>query len=129
MIGQFVSRIRMRNLLLLVCVLGIACCASAAQTNQPALAQLNALKPGQKIQIVETNSKKHTGTFESVSDSAIAIRETAGEASVPLQDVRTVKLVTKRRLRNTLIGLGVGGGAGAATSALVIGPSNGFISQ
>jgi hypothetical protein len=116
----------MRNLLLLTCVLGIVCCASTAQTNQPALAKLGALKPGEKIQIVETNSKKHTGAFESVSESAIAIRETAGEGSVPLQDVRSVKLITKRRLRNTLIGLGVGGGAGAAIGA-GIGPSNGFI--
>ncbi len=109
-----------------MCILAIACCTSAAQTNQPAPAQLGALKSGQKIQIVETNGKKHSGNFESVSDSAIAIREAAGEASVPLQDVRTVKLVTKRRLRNTLIGLGVGGGAGAAIGA-AIGPSNGFI--
>jgi disulfide bond formation protein DsbB len=37
-----------------------------------------------------------------------------------------VKLVTKRRLRNTLIGLGVGAGAGAAIGA-AIGPSNGWI--
>lgn len=115
----------MRNLLLLTCALGIAC-ASAAQTNQAALAQLSALKPGQKIQIVEMNGKKHSGSLESVSASAIAIRDAAGEASVPFQEVRSVKLITKRRLRNTLIGLGVGGGAGAAIGA-AIGPSNGFI--
>ncbi len=115
----------MRNLLLPMCVLAIAC-TSAAQPNPTAGPGLSALKSGQKIQIVELNGKKHSGTFESVSDSTIAIRLTAGEASVPLQDVRSVKLVTKRRLRNTLIGLGVGGGAGAAIGA-ALGPSHGFI--
>jgi hypothetical protein len=115
----------MRNLLLPMCALAIAC-ASAAQTNQPALAKLDALKAGQKIQIVETNGKKHSGTLESVSESTVALRLSTGEASVPIQDVRSVKLVTKRRLRNTLIGLGVGAGAGAAIGA-AIGPSNGWI--
>jgi hypothetical protein len=115
----------MRNLLLPMCALAIAC-ASAAQTNQSALAKLDALKAGQKIQIVETNGKKHSGTLESVSESTVALRLSTGEASVPIQDVRSVKLVTKRRLRNTLIGLGVGAGAGAAIGA-AIGPSNGFI--
>jgi hypothetical protein len=115
----------MRNLLLPMCALAIAC-ASAAQTNQPAWSGLSALKPGQKIQIVETNGKKHSGTLESVSESTVALRLSTGEASVPIQDVRSVKLVTKRRLRNTLIGLGVGAGAGAAIGA-AIGPSNGFI--
>jgi hypothetical protein len=115
----------MRNLLLLVSALALAC-AATAQTNQPAWSGLSALKPGQKIQIVETTGKKHSGTLESVSESTIAIRYPAGEASVPLQDVRSVKLITNRRLRNTLIGLVVGGGAGAAIGA-AIGPSNGFI--
>ena len=108
----------MRNLLLPMCALAIAC-ASAAQTNQPAWSGLSALKPGQKIQIVETNGKKHSGTLESVSESTVALRLSTGEASVPIQDVRSVKLVTKRRLRNTL-------GAGAAIGA-AIGPSNGWI--
>jgi hypothetical protein len=115
----------MRNLLLPMCALAIAC-ASAAQTNQSAPAKLDALKAGQKIQIVETNGKKHSGTLESVSESTVALRLSTGEASVPIQDVRSVKLVTKRRLRNTLIGLGVGAGAGAAIGA-AIGPSNGWI--
>jgi hypothetical protein len=115
----------MRNLVFLTCVLGISC-ASFSQSNQPAFSKLNALPAGQKIQIVELNGKKHSGTLESVSDSTIAIKLAAGEASVPIQEVRTVKLITKRRLRNTLIGLGVGAGAGAAIGA-AIGPSNGWL--
>ncbi len=115
----------MRTTLFLTFVLGISC-ASLAQSNRVSWANLSGLKPGQKIQIVETNSKKHSGAFDSVSDSAISLRDAKGEASVQKQDVRSVKLMRNRRLRNTLIGLGVGAGAGAAIGA-AIGPSNGWI--
>jgi hypothetical protein len=87
---------------------------------------LNGLEPGQKIQVVEITSKKHSGTFESVSDSAISLREANGETSVQKQDVRIVSLKRDRRLRNTLIGLGVGAGTGAVIGA-AIGPSKGWI--
>jgi len=115
----------MRTTLFLTLVLGV-CCASLAQSNRVPWANLSGLKPGQKIQVVETNSKKYSGAFESVSDSAISLRDAKGEASVQKQDVRSVKLLRNRRLRNTLIGLGVGAGGGAAIGA-AIGPSNGWI--
>jgi hypothetical protein len=115
----------MRNTIALALLLGISC-ASFSQTKQASWATLSGLKPGQQIQIVEITSKKHSGTFESASDSAISIREASGEASIQKQDVRSVKLKSKRRLRNTLIGLGVGAGGGAAIGA-AIGPSNGWI--
>ena len=115
----------MRTTLFLTLVLALSC-ASLAQSNRVSWANLSGLKPGQKIEVVETNSKKHSGAFESVSDSAISLRDATGEASVPKQDVRSVKLIRNRRLRNTLIGLGVGAGGGAAIGA-GIGPSNGFI--
>lgn len=108
---------RVRNTLLLMWVLGISC-ASIAQTGQSSWTNLSGLRAGQKIQIVETNSKKHTGVLENVSDSAISIKDATGEASVQRQDVRSVKLLSSgHRLRNTLIGAGVGAGAGAGIAA------------
>jgi len=116
----------MKTMLSLSCVLFLSCTASS-QSTQSASMTLHALKPGQKIQIVETNSKKVTGNFVAGSDVAISIRDTGGEKSIPIVEVRCVKLVgTHRRLRNTLIGLGIGAGGGAAIGA-AIGPSNGFI--
>ena len=115
----------MRNAIALVLLLGISC-TSFSQSKQASWANLSGLKAGQKIQIVEINAKKHSGDFESVSDFAIAIKEASGEASVQKQDVRSVSLKRNRRLRNTLIGLGVGAGTGAAIGA-AIGPSHGFI--
>lgn len=107
----------MRNVLSLICVLGI-CCGSAAQTGRSSWGSLSGLKAGQKIQVIEMNSTKHQGTFLNVSDSAIAFREGAGEKSVQRADVRSVTLMGRhRRLRNTLIGLGVGAGAGAVIGA------------
>jgi hypothetical protein len=116
----------MRSVLSLSCVLGI-CCASFAQTGQSSWANLNGLKAAQKIQIVEMNGKQDSGSFLTVSDSAITFKDLAGEKSVQKADVRSLKLMkNKHRLRNTLIGLGVGAGAGAGIGA-AIGPSNGFI--
>jgi hypothetical protein len=64
------------------------------------------------------NSKKHSGAFVNVSDSAITLKDSAGEQSVPRQDVRRVKLtIGNHRLRNTLIGAGIGAGAGAGVTA------------
>jgi hypothetical protein len=106
----------MRKIMFLLSVFALPC-VSPAQSNSD-WPNLSRLHPGQPIQIVETNSKKHSGTFESVSDTAISYRETAGEHSLEKQDVRSVKLMENHhRLRNTLIGTGVGAGVGAAIGA------------
>jgi hypothetical protein len=79
---------------------------------------LSTLHAGQKIQVVEMNSKKHSGTFVNFSDTAISFQDTAGEQTIPKQDLRRVKLMeNKHRLRNTLIGAGVGAGAGTVIGA------------
>jgi hypothetical protein len=80
---------------------------------------LNSLLTGQKIQIVETNSKKHSGSFIRFSDTAISYQDNnAGEQSIQRQSVRSVKFMGNvHRLRNTLIGIGVGGGLGAGIGA------------
>ena len=107
----------MRKILFLVCVLAIPC-AAWPQSHQASWANLSVLQVGQKIQIVEMNSKKHSGTFVNFSDAAISYQKNAGEKTIPKQDVRDVKLMqNKHRLRNTLIGSVVGAGAGAGIGA------------
>ena len=116
----------MRNTIALVLLLGTAC-VSFSQSEQTSWTNLSGLKAGQRIQIVEVNAKKHSGDFESVSDSAIAIREASGEASVQKQDVRSVKLLkSNRRLHHTLIGAAIGAGAGAGICGLTW-ESHGFL--
>ena len=104
-------------ILVLLCVLGLSC-ASVAQTHQDSWAILSRLQPGQNIQVVDTASKKHSGTFTSVSETAISFRASAGEQSIQKQDVHSVRLMKNtHRLRNTLIVAGVGAGVGAGIGA------------
>jgi len=109
----------MRNLRILLCVLGIPSLVSA-HDNAATWENLNALQPGQEIKIVPTTSKAHSGTFLSVSPTAISLEEKDGEHTIERQDVRVVELPRRgRRLRNTLIGGAIGGGAGAGIGAAV----------
>ncbi len=113
------------------CLLATSCaaapCVSFAQTHPASWQNLSSLQPGQKIQIVGSDSKKYSGSFVSVSATAILITETTGERTLQKQDVRAVKLLNNRhRLRNTLIGAGAGAGAGAGISAGVW-ESSGFL--
>ena len=114
----------MRRTLWLICILGMAC-LSWAQSDQASWANLSALHAGQKIQIVEMNSKKHSGTFVSVSDTAISCQDGTGDRTFQKQDVQSVKLMkNNRRLRNTLVGSLVGAGAGAGIGAATYHPKS-----
>jgi len=110
----------MRKRLFLLCVLGLPC-VSWAQTGRASWTNLSALQAGQEIQIVDMNSKKHSGTFVNASDTAISYQEAAGEQTIQKQDVRSVKLMeNKHRLRNILILGAVGAGVGAGIGASVV---------
>jgi hypothetical protein len=107
----------MRKLWFLICVLGLPC-ASSAQTDQASWANLTALQAGQKIRVVDMNSKKHSGTFVNVSDTAISYQEKASEQTIQKQDVRSIMVMeNKHRVRNTLVGMGLGGAVGAGVGA------------
>jgi hypothetical protein len=107
----------MRKILSLFCVLGIAS-AAWAETSPSSWANLSDLQAGQNIQVVDMNSKKHSGTFVNVSSAAITYQETTGEQTIQKQNVQRVKLIENRhRLRNALIGGGLGGGVGAGVGA------------
>ena len=107
----------MRKLIFLICAL-VMSCAGWGQSNPASWKNLNMLQPGDKIQVVETNSKKVSGTFLRVSSDAVSLQSKAGQETIPMENVRNVKLmVAQHRLRNTLIGAGVGAGAGAGIGA------------
>jgi hypothetical protein len=79
------------------------------------------------------NLEERSGTFLTVSDTAISYRDATGERSIQRQDVRSVKLQNNHRLRNTLIFAGIGAGAGAGigaasvqqTGSIILGVSRG----
>jgi hypothetical protein len=102
----------MRKLWILACVLALPCVASAQWD------KINKLQAGQKIQILEVNSKKDSGTFLSVSDQTISLQGKSGQQTIQRQDVASVKLMeNKHRLRNTAIGGALGAGLGAGIGA------------
>jgi hypothetical protein len=103
----------MRKLALMVAFLGMPV-FSRAQTPRNSWAELNALRPGQKIEIVETNLKKHKGTFSTVTDEAMQLRESGNDVGIKREDVMRVTVLDKsHRLRNAVL-LGVGGAAAGA---------------
>jgi hypothetical protein len=107
----------MRKILLLICVLGTSG-TLWAQNNPASWHNLNAVRVGEKIQVLERNSTKISGTFLNVSDGAISVQREAGSQAIPRQDVVSVKLMKNRhRLRNTFIGASIGAGAGAVIGA------------
>jgi len=92
---------------------------------------LQQLRVGQKIEVVDTNLKKHKGTFLSFSDEAISLRVKKQEVAVQREDVFRVSLRKKsKRLRNALIGMAIGAGAGVAAAEISIRASEpGFFSE
>jgi hypothetical protein len=86
---------------------------------------VSTLRAGQKIQILEMNSNRVTGTFLNVTDSGITLKEKADEKTIERPDVRSVRLMkNKHRLRNTFIGAGIGAGVGAGIGAASYRPCN-----
>jgi hypothetical protein len=106
----------LRKLLIAICLLGMPC-ISWAQANRGSWEALNSLHAGQRIEVVETSLKKHQGTFLTVSNEAIQLREGATDEPIEKENVMRVTSLS-HRWRNALIfglvGAGVGAGIGAA---------------
>ncbi len=89
-----------------------------AAADETGWSNLQQVRVGQKIEVVDTNLKKYKGTFLSLSDEAISLRVGKDEVGVQRPNVfRVSSREHSKRLRNTLIGLAVGGAAGLAIGA------------
>jgi hypothetical protein len=116
----------MRKTCFLICVLGMTC-TLWAQRGPASWQNLNTLRTGQRIQVIERNKRKVSGTFLNVSEAAISVQDEAGSEAIQRQDVLTVKLMkNKHRLRNAFIGAGVGASVGAVIGGTA---NNDFISR
>lgn len=84
-----------------------------AQSNDWAI--VRQLVPGQNVKVQLTSGKSYRGAVKSVSDDSILVGK---DHLVQKQDVRRILLPKPdHRLRNTLIGLGVGAAGGFAIGA------------
>lgn len=94
-------------------------------TASPALTQssdnwqsLQQIRPGHLVEVVDMQLAKTWGEFISVTDEAITLRSGRDEKTIRRDDVLRVSSREKsKRLRNTLIGLAIGGAAGLAVGA------------
>ena len=112
---------------LIVLFLPLLAAAVSAQSPKEQWSNLNRLKVGQGIEVIESNVKSHSGRFVAVTDESISLQEKGSDVSIKREDVVRVSTSSvPRRGEHAVIGLVVGGGIGAAVGALA-GSSHGFL--
>src|SRR5712692_9406678 len=95
--------LKMRNAAL-VCFLILIPCSLPAQDKRADWKALYSLRAGEKIELVETGMKKHVGTFSTVTEEAIQMREGSSDIGIPKENVARVTVLDKsHRLRNAFI--------------------------
>src|SRR5216683_2370943 len=106
----------MRNAALM-CFLILIPCSLRAQDKKPDWKALYGLRSGEKIELVETGMKKHVGTFSTVTDEAIQLREGSNDIGIRKENVARVTVLDKsHRLRNAFIFGAAGAGTGAVST-------------
>ena len=112
--------------LMLVLLLGLTA-ALGAQTQQESWSNLNRLKAGQAIEVVESSLKRHAGKFVTVTDKLLTLKENGSDVSVKREDIARVSTSSgPKRGEHALIGLVVGGAIGAGIGA-ASGSNTGFL--
>jgi hypothetical protein len=112
--------------LILLLFLGFPATVRAQKAND-SWSNLNGLKAGQGIEVIETSMKHHGGQFVSVADEMLTLKEKGSDISLKREDIVRVSTASgPRRGEHAVIGLVVGGGIGAAIGALA-GSPHGFL--
>src|SRR5208337_339593 len=107
-------------LLLLLMVPGFG----SAQSSQNNWDNLKQLRPGQKIEVVDTSMKSLRGPFVSVSEEAITLQ--VGKSQESIERAKVVRVTVRdnsHRTRNMLLGAGILGGIALAATAVPLGIS------
>ena len=115
-----------RALLILVLLLALAG-ELGAQTQHDSWSNLYRLKAGQRIEVIESNLKRHAGKFVMVTDELLTLNENGSDVSVRRENVVRVSTSSgTKRGEHVLIGLIVGGAIGAGIGA-ASGSNTGFL--
>jgi hypothetical protein len=108
-----------RVVLLLLFLLGLAG-SLGAETQKSFWSNLNSLKAGQGIEVIESKLKRHDGKFVTVTDGLLTMKENGEDV------VRVSTTSVPKRGEHALIGFVVGGAIGAGIGA-ASGSSHGFL--
>jgi hypothetical protein len=98
-----------------------------AQTEKGSWSDLNGLRPGQGIEVIDVTMKRYSGEFVSVADDGLTMRE--NDNDVPLRRDKIVRVSTSsgpKRGAHTAIGLIAGAAIGAGIGAAA-GSNHGFL--
>jgi len=97
-----------------------------AQKQNGSWSDLNGLRAGQGIEVIESNMKSHSGEFVTVTDEFLSVKEHGSTVSVKREDVVRVSTGSgPKRGAHAVIGLVVGAGIGAAVGAIAANHSTG----
>ncbi len=103
--------------------------ALIAQTQKGAWSDLNGLKSGQGIEVIESNMKSHSGEFVAVTDELLTLKEHGSDVSVKREEVVRVSTSSgPKHGEHAVIGLVVGGAIGAGIGAVAGSRSHGWFS-
>ena len=93
---------------------------ASAQDREASWENLQQLRVGQRIQVVEKDLKKHDGTFTGFSEESIALRVGQDDVGIRRENVlRVSNREETHRGRNALIGAVTGGVIGLAWGAVI----------
>jgi hypothetical protein len=107
-----------RACLVLVLFLGLPA-ALGAQKQKGSWSDLNGLRAGQGIEVIEASLKSHSGEFVTVTDEFLTLKEHGSAVSVRREDVARVSTGSgPKRGEHAVIGLVAGAGIGAAVGAI-----------
>ena len=105
----------MKRAELALIVMFLAPAFTLAQTSQNSWDNLRKLAPGQPIRVVLKDAKSYSGPFQSVSDNELVLRIGGEQQTLARRDVLRVSTKgVSHRLRNGLIGAGIGAAVGVA---------------
>jgi hypothetical protein len=93
--------------------------ALCAQRQQGSWSDLNRLKAGLGIEVIESRMQRHTGEFVNVTDEVLTLQEGEADVSIKREDIVRVSTSSAPRSgEHAVIGLVVGGAIGAGIGAL-----------
>lgn len=101
--------------------------ALCAQKQHGSWSDLNGLKAGQRIDVIESSMKRHAGEFVTVTGEVLTLKEAGSDVSIKRENVARVSTGSApRRGEHAVIGLVVGAAIGAGIGA-ASGSNHGFL--
>jgi hypothetical protein len=76
--------------------------------------QVMTLQPGEPMRVIEKNGTEHSGRFSALTDAAVVLTTFKSDIQIQRARIRKIQVTTEHRLRDGLIGAGIGFGVGLA---------------